>query len=215
MAKIKRALISVTEKSGVVEFAKALSELGVDILSTGGTAKVLRESGVRVTDVSEYTGFPEMLDGRVKTLHPAIHGGLLARRDAQEHMEAIAARGIAPIDLIVVNLYPFEAALHAGADRDVMIENIDIGGPAMIRSAAKNHDHVAVVTDPADYAAVIAELDANRGATTRALRRRLAATAFAATAAYDGMIASWFAFADQGDPFPATLPLVGDRKSVV
>jgi phosphoribosylaminoimidazolecarboxamide formyltransferase/IMP cyclohydrolase len=164
-----------------------------------------------VTDIAQVTGSPEMLDGRVKTLHPAIHGGLLARRDLAEHMATLAAHGLSPIDLVVVNLYPFEATLRSGADRATLIENIDIGGPAMIRSAAKNHAHVAVLTDPADYPALVAELDALGGATSPALRRRLAARAFAATAAYDGLIASWFAFADQGEAFPATLPLVARR----
>ena len=213
LVRARRALLSVSDKAGLEALARALVAHGVELISTGGTADALRQAGLAVTDIAHVTSFPEMLDGRVKTLHPAIHAGLLARRDAAEHMEAIAARGIAPIDLVVINLYPFEAKLVAGADRDTLIENIDIGGPAMIRSAAKNHAHVAVVTDPADYAALLAELDRHGGATTAALRRRLAARAFAATAAYDGLVAQWFARDDQGEAFPDTLPLVARRAA--
>lgn len=184
--------------------APALASAGVELISTGGTAQAMRTLGLAVSDVSAVTGSPEMLDGRVKTLHPAIHGGLLARRDHPAHLEAIAAHGIAPIDLLVVNLYPFEQTVARGAPRDEVVENIDIGGPAMIRSAAKNHDAVAVLVDPADYPALLAELAAT-GGTSLALRRRLAATAFARTAEYDAMIASWFAFADQQEAFPPRL----------
>ena len=204
---IRRALISVSDKAGLLPLAHALAGHGVELVSTGGTARALREAGLAVIEVAELTGAPEMLDGRVKTLHPAVHGGLLARRDLPEHMDAIAARGIGPIDLLVVNLYPFADTLAAGAGRDELIEQIDIGGPAMIRSAAKNHHGVAVLADPADYGALLDELAAHRGATTRALRRRLAARAFAATAAYDAVIAAWFAGTDQGEALPETLTL--------
>ena len=178
---------------------------GVELVSTGGTAKALRDAGLEVRDVSELTGFPEMMDGRVKTLHPKVHGGLLAVRDDAAHAQAMDEHGIGAIDLVVVNLYPFAQTVAKGAERDEIIENIDIGGPSMVRSAAKNHAYVAIVTDPADYATIIEELDANAGATTLALRRKLAAKAFAATAAYDAMISSWFAFADQGEALPETL----------
>ena len=213
--KLTRALLSVSDKTGLVELARALARHGVELVSTGGTARALREAGLAVTEVSALTGFPEMMDGRVKTLHPKVHGGLLAVRSDPAHAAAMAEHGIAPIDLVVVNLYPFEATVAKGAARDAIIENIDIGGPAMIRSAAKNHESVAVLTDPADYAALIAELDTEGGATTLATRRRLAARAFAATAAYDAMIASWFAFADQGEAFPATLPLILQAPAVL
>ena len=190
---IARALLSVSDKTGLVPFAKSLAGRGVELLSTGGTARALAEAGLKVTDVSEVTGFPEMLDGRVKTLHPAVHGGLLARRDLPEHMAAIGRHGIRPIDLLVVNLYPFEATVDKGAGYEDCIENIDIGGPAMIRAAAKNHDDVAVVVEASDYQAVLDELAANNGATTLSLRKRLAAKAYARTAAYDAAISNWFA----------------------
>ena len=202
---IRRALLSVSDKTGIVDLATALAAQGVELVSTGGTAKALRDAGLTVRDVSDVTGFPEMMDGRVKTLHPMVHGGLLAVRDEPEHVAAMAAHGIGAIDLVVVNLYPFEATVAKGADRATVIENIDIGGPSMVRSAAKNHAFVAIVTDPADYAMVA------RGETTLDERRLLAAKAFAATAAYDGAIAQWFAFADQGERFPATLPLTLKR----
>ncbi len=211
MHPIARALISVSDKTGLVPFARFLAESGVEILSTGGSARALTEAGLPVTEVSAHTGFPEILDGRVKTLHPAIHGGILARRDRAEHRDALSAHGIAAIDLVVVNLYPFEATVAAGADREDCIENIDIGGPALIRAAAKNHAFVAVVTDPADYEAVMAEMRSRDGATTLALRRRLAAAAFARTAAYDAAIARWFA--DQaGEVFPERLVLPALRR---
>ena len=206
---VTRALLSVSDKTGVVDLARALARAGVELVSTGGTAAALREAGLQVKDVSDLTGFPEMMDGRVKTLHPVVHGGLLAVRDDPAHVAAMAAHGIGAIDLVVVNLYPFEATVAKGAARPDVIENIDIGGPSMVRSAAKNHAFVAIVTDPADYDAVIAEVQG--GGTTLATRARLAARAFAATAAYDSAIAQWFAFADQGERFPATLPLAFTR----
>jgi phosphoribosylaminoimidazolecarboxamide formyltransferase / IMP cyclohydrolase len=215
MTAIKRALLSVSDKTGIVALGQALARHGVELVSTGGTAQALRDAGLAVTEVAKLTGFPEMMDGRVKTLHPKVHGGLLGLRDAAEHQAAMAEHAIAPIDLVVVNLYPFEATVARGAERAEIIENVDIGGPAMIRSAAKNHEFVTVLTDPADYPALIAELDAQDGATTLDTRRRLAARAYAATAAYDAMIASWFAFADQGEAFPPTLPLILQAPAVL
>ncbi|MBX9731618.1 MAG: bifunctional phosphoribosylaminoimidazolecarboxamide formyltransferase/IMP cyclohydrolase [Sphingomonas sp.] len=212
---ITRALLSVSDKTGIVDLGQALVRHGVDLVSTGGTAKALRDAGLAVRDISALTGFPEMMDGRVKTLHPIVHGGLLAVRDDPAHVASMVEHGIGAIDLVVVNLYPFEATVAKGADRPEIIENIDIGGPSMVRSAAKNHAFVAIVTDPADYGALIAEMDAHGGATTLALRRRLAARAFATTAAYDGMIASWFGFADQGEQFPETLPLTLKRGDIL
>ena len=203
--KIARALLSVSDKTGLIELGQALASHEVELVSTGGTARALREAGLAVRDISDLTGFPEMMDGRVKTLHPMVHGGLLAVRDNADHAAAMAAHGIGAIDLVVVNLYPFEATVARGADRDETIENIDIGGPAMVRSAAKNHDFVAIVTDPADYATLIAEMAETGGMTTLAFRRALAARAYAATAAYDAAIATWFACVDQGQHFPATL----------
>jgi phosphoribosylaminoimidazolecarboxamide formyltransferase/IMP cyclohydrolase len=190
MARIQRALLSVSDKTGLVEFARSLTQAGVELISTGGTAATLREAGLTVTDLSAYTGFPEMLDGRVKTLHPKVHGGLLFIRGNPAHEREAAAHGIGPIDLVAVNLYPFEQTIaHPSATLAEAIENIDIGGPSMLRSAAKNHESVTVVTDPADYAAVASEIK-ERGETTLQLRRRLAAAAFARTAAYDAAIAS-------------------------
>jgi phosphoribosylaminoimidazolecarboxamide formyltransferase / IMP cyclohydrolase len=194
--KVARALISVTDKTGLVDFAKELAKRGVELVSTGGTAKLLKECGLKVTDVSEVTGLPEMMDGRVKTLHPKIHGGLLAVRDKETHRRALEDHAIEPIDLLVVNLYPFEATARSGADFDTCIENIDIGGPALIRAAAKNHASVTVVVDPADYALVAADLEAHDGGTGAELRRTLAAKAFARTSAYDAAIANWFAEAE-------------------
>ena len=193
LRRVTRALISVFDKSGVVEFARALAGHGVEFVSTGGTRKSLSDAGLKVRDVSELTGFPEMMDGRVKTLHPGVHGGLLAMRGNKAHVAAMGAHGIQPIDLLVVNLYPFEDTVARNADFADCIENIDIGGPAMIRAAAKNHDDVAVVVEPNDYAAVLEELKQHGGATTLTLRRRLAAKAYARTAAYDAAIANWFA----------------------
>jgi len=191
--RVTRALLSVSDKSGLIEFARALAGHGVELVSTGGTAKAIAAAGLRVRDVSELTGFPEMMDGRVKTLHPKVHGGLLAIRDNTEHTNAMKSHGILPIDVLVVNLYPFEATVDQGADFATCIENIDIGGPAMIRAAAKNHDDVAVIVEPQDYQMVVDELAAHNGATTLALRRRLAAKAYARTAAYDAAISNWFA----------------------
>src|SRR3954447_10295399 len=201
---IRRALISVSDKSGIVQFARALAARGVALISTGGSARALAEAGLPVTEVAAVTGSPEMLDGRVKTLHPAIHGGLLARRDRPDHLATLAEHGIGEIDLLVSNLYPFAATVASGAGREDCVENIDIGGPALIRGAAKNHEFVTVVTDPADYDAVLGEMAANGGATSLALRRRLARKAYALTAAYDAAISLWFA-KDEGVVFPETL----------
>jgi phosphoribosylaminoimidazolecarboxamide formyltransferase/IMP cyclohydrolase len=193
LRRASRALISVSDKSGVAEFARTLAGFGIELISTGGTRKTLSDAGLKVLDVSDLTGFPEMMDGRVKTLHPGVHGGLLAIRSNAEHLQAMRAHHIRPIDILVVNLYPFEATVARGADFADCIENIDIGGPAMIRAAAKNHDDVAVLVDASDYAALADELARNNGSTTLALRRRLAAKAYARTAAYDSAIANWFA----------------------
>jgi phosphoribosylaminoimidazolecarboxamide formyltransferase/IMP cyclohydrolase len=201
---VRRALISLSDKSGIAELAAGLARHGVEAVSTGGTAAKLREGGANVRDVSDLTGFPEMMDGRVKTLHPKVHGGLLGVRDNPDHSAAMEEHGIEPIDLVVANLYPFLDTVSSGADRDTIIENIDIGGPSMVRSAAKNHAHVAVVTDPGDYGALLAELDSNGGGTSLEFRKSLAAKAYALTAAYDSTISQWFAFADQGERFPAT-----------
>ena len=211
---IERALLSVSDKTGLVPFATALAQRGIALISTGGTAKALAEAGLAVSDVASVTGFPEMLDGRVKTLHPAIHGGLLARRGESAHMAALAQHRIKPIDLLVVNLYPFAQTVARGAGYDECVENIDIGGPALIRGAAKNHEDVAVITDPADYDALIAELAQHGGATTLALRRRLAGLAYARTAAYDAAIAQWFA-AQQQQLFPSALALAGTLKQTL
>ncbi len=208
LRKISRALISVSDKTGLIDLARALAGHGVEIVSTGGTRKALSEAGLAVTDVAELTGFPEMMDGRVKTLHPNVHGGLLAVRRNPEHAAALAVHGIRPIDLLVVNLYPFEATVAKGADFETAIENIDIGGPAMIRAAAKNHDDVAVVVEPQDYALLLAELTQHAGMTTLALRRRLAAKAYARTAAYDAAISNWFA-RELADPAPAYRAVAG------
>ncbi|MBK5956935.1 bifunctional phosphoribosylaminoimidazolecarboxamide formyltransferase/IMP cyclohydrolase [Rhodoplanes elegans] len=208
--RILRALLSVSDKSGLVDFARALVAHNVELLSTGGTRKALAEAGLPVRDVSDLTDFPEMMDGRVKTLHPKVHGGLLAIRDNAEHVAAMSAHGIVPIDLLVVDLYPFEATVAKGAGYDDCIENIDIGGPAMVRAAAKNHGDVAVVVDTADYAVVLAEMESNGGATTLPLRKKLAAKAYARTAAYDAAISGWFA-QTLGDPTPDYWALGGKR----
>ncbi len=190
--KIMRALLSVTDKSGLVEFAKGLAEMGATIISTGGTAKALRAGGLEVVDVAEVTGFPEMLDGRVKTLHPRVHGGILARRDDPSHRAQLAEHHIAPIDLVCVNLYAFEATVaREGCTFADAIENIDIGGPCLIRASAKNHNDVAVVTDPSDYAGILAEMRASGGEVSLATRRRLAAKAFRLTNRYDRAIADY------------------------
>ena len=225
MVTIRRALVSVSDKTGLANLARALGRFGVEILSTGGTARAMREAGARVIDVAEFTSAPEILDGRVKTLHPRIHGGLLGRPTA-EHRAEMAAHGIEPIDLVVVNLYPFEATIaRPGVHFGDAIENIDIGGPSMIRSAAKNHERVAVVVDPADYEALITELDHNQGALSATTRFRLATKAFGRTAAYDGAIANFLsalpAEAPAHDaaavpaPFPATLTLQFQHGTVL
>ncbi len=218
MTRLGRALISVHDKTGVVEFARGLAALGAEIISTGGTARLLRESGVPVVDVAEVTGFPEMLDGRVKTLHPKVHGGLLARREMPEHMAALERHGIRPIDLVAVTLYPFEQTVaKAGVTLEEAIENIDIGGPGMIRGAAKNHAHVAVVTDPAQYGPVLDELRKSDGALSDETRFRLAAEAFRRTAQYDAAIAAYLrdpAASGRSAPaggFPERLALEGVR----
>ncbi|MCL4128511.1 UNVERIFIED_CONTAM: hypothetical protein GTU68_011339 [Idotea baltica] len=190
---IRRALLSVSDKTGLIDLGRALAQRGVELLSTGGSAKALRDAGLEVRDVADVTGFPEMMDGRVKTLHPAVHGGLLALRDNDAHKAAMEDHGIGAIDLLVVNLYPFEATVAAGAGYDDCIENIDIGGPAMIRAAAKNHAFVNVVVDVEDYGALLAELAANDGATTLAFRQTLAQAAYALTATYDAAVSTWMA----------------------
>src|SRR3954464_551115 len=197
--RVTRALLSVSDKTGLIEFPKALAGNGIDLVSTGGTAKAIAAAGLKVSDVSDLTGFPEMMDGRVKTLHPKVHGGLLAIRSNKEHAEAMKTHGIAPIDLLVVNLYPFEATVEKGADFEECVENVDIGGPAMIRAAAQKHEDGAVVVEAADYQAVLDELAANDGATTLHLRRSLAAKAYARTAAYDAAISNWFALQLKND----------------
>ncbi len=209
---IRRALLSVFDKTGLVDFARFLASQGAELVSTGGTAKALAGAGLPVTEVSQVTGFPEIMDGRVKTLHPAIHGGLLGRRDDKEHVAAMERHGIRPIDLLVSNLYPFEATVAAGKPEADCIENIDVGGPAMIRAAAKNHEFVAVVTSPDDYAAVAAEMRAKNGALSLDLRRRLAGAAFARTAAYDAAVASWM---NREELLPARLVLSGERRQVL
>ncbi|HET6161351.1 MAG TPA: bifunctional phosphoribosylaminoimidazolecarboxamide formyltransferase/IMP cyclohydrolase [Dongiaceae bacterium] len=211
---IRRALLSVSDKNGLIELARSLSERGIELLSTGGSAQALRQAGLTVTDVSEHTGFPEIMDGRVKTLHPRIHGGLLARRDLPEHVAAQKTHGIADIDLLVVNLYPFEATVAKGADRDTIIENIDVGGPAMIRAAAKNHDFVTVIVDPTDYEDLKTELATHNGSACRDFRRRMARKAYARTASYDAAIAAWMA-GDLGEPFPERMILAGERRSLL
>ncbi len=208
---IKRALLSVSDKAGLVELGHALAARHVELVSTGGTAKTLRAAGLTVKDISELTGFPEMMDGRVKTLHPMVHGGLLAVRDNPEHTAAMAEHNIGPIDLVVVNLYPFAQTVAKGASRDEIIENIDIGGPSMVRSAAKNHAYVTILTDPADYDNLSAELEESDGKTSYDFRRKCAAKAYSATAAYDSMISQWFAFADQQQLFPDMLAVNGNR----
>ena len=205
---IGRALISVSDKSGLIDLARALAELGVELISTGGTANMLRAAALKVRDVSEVTGFPEMMDGRVKTLHPNIHGALLALRDDDEHLVAMAAHGIEPIDLLISNLYPFEETVAKGADHATCIENIDIGGPAMIRASAKNHRFVAVVTDPSDYVGLLEQLKANDGATTLAFRQKLALAAFSRTAAYDAAVSGWLA-GQFKQPFPKQRSFAG------
>ncbi|MEO0388160.1 MAG: bifunctional phosphoribosylaminoimidazolecarboxamide formyltransferase/IMP cyclohydrolase, partial [Pseudomonadota bacterium] len=212
--RLRRALLSVSDKTGLVELAAGLLGHGVELVSTGGTAAALAAAGFAVRDVATLTGFPEMMDGRVKTLHPGVHGGLLARRDDPDHMRALADAGLVEIDLLVSNLYPFEAAQRAGAAPDTMIETIDIGGPAMIRAAAKNHASVAVLVEPGAYAPFLAALDEGAGTTTLPLRRRLAAEAFARTAAYDAAVSAWMAAAE-GDAMPQRQSRAGARAAVL
>jgi len=212
--RIARALVSVSDKAGLAELGSFLAKVGIEILSTGGSAAVLTAAGIPVTEVGAHTGFPEIMDGRVKTLHPLIHGGILGRRGDPAHVAAMEAHGIAPIDLVVISLYPFGATVARGADFATCIENIDIGGPALIRAAAKNHESVTVVTDPADYAAVMEAMRAHDGATTAELRRRLAAAAYARTAAYDAAISAWFA-QQEGETFPAGYTLAGARAQIM
>jgi len=206
LVRVSRALVSVSDKAGIVELAKALAALGIKIISTGGTAKALKGAGIPVIPIDEVTHFPEMMDGRVKTLHPNIHGGLLARRDLPEHVQSMHEHGIKPIDLVIVNLYPFEATIaKAGVTEPEAIEQIDIGGPSMVRSAAKNHASVAIVTDPSQYEALLEELNTNNGQITFALRKKLAAQAFVQTASYDAMIAQWMTRNDTNAPDTHTL----------
>src|SRR5262252_1236880 len=197
MSAVKLALLSVSDKTGIVEFARGLAGLGVGLISTGGTAALLKSAGLAVTEVADHTGFPEMLDGRVKTLHPKVHGGILARRDVPSHMKALEAAGISGIDLVVVNLYPFrETVARPDCKLAEAVENIDIGGPAMVRSAAKNYEHVAIVTDPGDYAGILAELGRSGGSVGADTRFRLAQKAFSHTAAYDGAISNYLTALD-------------------
>src|ERR1700710_137271 len=210
---IRRALISVSDKAGLVPFARALAARDIEILSTGGSAKALRDAGIPVKEVSDHTGFPEIMDGRVKTLVPQIHGGILARRDLAEHLQQLRTHDIAPIDLVAVNLYPFEATVANGAAYEDCVENIDIGGPALIRAAAKNHDFVTVLTDPEQYEQVLAEIAAS-GGTTPATRRRLAGEAYAKTAAYDSAIGAWFA-EQRGETFPRRLTISGTLRQTL
>ena len=214
--KIKRALISVSDKTDILPLAQALSDSGVEILSTGGTAKLLKEEGLSVTDVSDHTGFPEIMDGRVKTLHPKVHGGLLARQDKDEHVQAMKDNAIEPIDMLVVNLYPFVETMQSGADFESCIENIDIGGPAMIRAAAKNYDFVTVLTDPKDYEDVLEDMKTHDGGVTHALRKRLAATAFSLTATYDSNVSSWM-IGQIGEEFgfPRRISFSGNLKQTL
>ena len=211
---VRRALLSVSDKTGLVDFATSLSGLGIDLISTGGTRSALQAAGLTVADISEVTGFPEVMDGRVKTLHPKVHGGLLAVRDDETHAAAMAEHGIEGIDLLVVNLYPFEATVAGGADYAAAIENIDIGGPAMIRAAAKNHAYVTVVVEPADYDGVAAALTETGGATGYGLRQRLAAKAYARTAAYDAAVSGWFA-KTLGEEMPERRAVAGTLQSAL
>jgi phosphoribosylaminoimidazolecarboxamide formyltransferase/IMP cyclohydrolase len=210
---VRRALVSVSDKTGLEAFARRLAALGVELVSTGGTASLLRKAGLEVREVSDLTGFPEMMDGRVKTLHPKVHGGLLARRDKPDHVAAMKANDIAAIDLLVVNLYPFEQTVASKADYETVVETIDIGGPAMIRAAAKNHAHVGVIVDPDDYDTVARELEQTKGLSLTT-RKRLAAAAYARTAAYDAAISTWFA-AEIGETFPKRVALAGTRAGIL
>ncbi|HEY3564023.1 MAG TPA: bifunctional phosphoribosylaminoimidazolecarboxamide formyltransferase/IMP cyclohydrolase, partial [Casimicrobiaceae bacterium] len=216
---VTQALLSVSDKTGIVDFARALASRGIALLSTGGTAKLLAQAGLAVTEIGSYTGFAEMLDGRVKTLHPKVHGGILARRDLAAHRDALAAHAIPPIDLVVVNLYPFrETVADPACTLEDAIENIDIGGPAMVRAAAKNWMHVGVVVDPGEYDAVLRDLAANDGRLSDALRFRLMQQAFAHTAAYDGAIANWVSARNVDgtrEPFPRSFHYSGERRQAM
>ncbi|YBV96260.1 bifunctional phosphoribosylaminoimidazolecarboxamide formyltransferase/IMP cyclohydrolase [Phyllobacteriaceae bacterium JZ32] len=214
LTRVRRALLSVSDKTGLIEFARSLERHGIELVSTGGTAKAIAAEGIAVRDVSDITGFPEIMDGRVKTLHPAVHGGLLAVRDDPEHAQAMEAHGIEGIDLVVINLYPFEEVRYQGADYATTVENIDIGGPAMIRAAAKNHAYVAIATDPDDYGQVLAELDSHQGSLPYTFRQKLAAKAFARTAAYDAAISGWFAEATKTEA-PTWRAIAGKLHSVM
>ncbi|MCK4711457.1 MAG: bifunctional phosphoribosylaminoimidazolecarboxamide formyltransferase/IMP cyclohydrolase, partial [Marinosulfonomonas sp.] len=211
---IRRALLSVSDKTGLIDLGRALFDQGVELLSTGGSAKALRDAGLTVTDVADVTGFPEMMDGRVKTLHPAVHGGLLALRDNDDHLAAMKQHGIAGIDLLVVNLYPFEETVAGGADYDTCIENIDIGGPAMIRAAAKNHAFVTTVVDVEDYDKLLGDMAKHNGATCPKFRKRRAQIAFARTAAYDAAVSTWMAGAI-GVEFPRRRAFAGTLAQVM
>ncbi len=214
--KIKRALLSASDKNGIEDFARKLAERGVELLSTGGTAKMLKEAGIAVKDVSDHTGFPEIMDGRVKTLHPTIHGGILAKRSDDAHIKAMDDNGITDIDMVVVNLYPFVETVQSGKDFEECIENIDIGGPAMIRAAAKNHEFVAIVTDPQDYERVLEDMEAHDGAVTHKTRKQLAATAYALTATYDSNIAGWFVEQmDENFGYPRRISFSGTLKQTL
>lgn len=214
LVRIKRALISVSDKTGLEEFAQKLAQMKIEILSTGGTAKMLRDLKIPVKDVSEETGFPEIMDGRVKTLHPKIHGALLGLRDEKTHKAQMEEHGIAPIDLLIVNLYPFAETVKKGGDYNDCVENIDIGGPAMIRAAAKNHGYVAVITDTGAYEELLTELKTNQGSTGFAFRQKMAARAYAHTSSYDSMVANWFNFA-RNETLPQTLLISGEQKEVL
>jgi len=214
IAPIRRALLSVSDKTGLIDLGRALSKRGVELLSTGGSAKALRDAGLEVRDVADVTGFPEMMDGRVKTLHPAVHGGLLALRDNADHVAAMEQHGIDAIDLLVVNLYPFESTVAGGADYDTCIENIDIGGPAMIRAAAKNHGFVNVVVDTVDYAPLLEQMEAHGGGTTLAFRQKLAMTAYSRTAAYDSAVSTWMA-AQLDDNAPRRRTVAGSLAQIL
>ncbi len=212
VSKVRTALISVSDKTGIVEFAQYLAKNNVEIISTGGTSKALRDAGLRIRDVSELTNFPEIMDGRVKTLHPKVHGGILARRDSQSHLDAMKKHSIEPIDMVVINLYPFEQTVAGGGNFTDCIENIDIGGPSMVRSAAKNHNDVTIICNPTRYDDVVADMNANQGSTSLELRKNLALEAFSLTAKYDTAISNWFAGQlDAGEDMPDKLHVTGQK----
>ena len=213
MPKITRALVSVTDKKGITDFVRELASFGVEIISTGGTAKALKDSGITVMDISEYTGFPEMMDGRLKTLHPLVHGGMLAIRDNPEHVEAMARHGIKPIDMLIVNLYRFEETIAKGASLEDAIENIDIGGPAMVRAASKNNKYVSVVTDPAQYPRIIAEMKASGGSVSEKTNFELARDSFSLTARYDAAISNYLqGIVVEAGQFPLTSTVQDQRR---